>query len=60
MLELGVNHVQLDGERREDHDQGRKHDQADNQQRQQRCDAVAFPDPAAQFVFHRMENHGQD
>ena len=59
-LQFGVHHVQLNGERGEDHHQRDKDDQADNAQRQERGQPVAIAKRSAQFVFHRVKDDGQD
>lgn len=60
LLQFGVNHVQLNGERGEDHHQRDKDDQADNADGQQRGKPVAFPQRGAQLVFNRVKNDGQN
>lgn len=60
LLELRVNHVQLNGERGEDHHQWDEDDQADNANRQQRGQPVAIPQRGAQPVFYRVEDDGQN
>ena len=60
LLQFGVNHVQLNGERGEDHHQRNKDDQADNTDGQQRGQPVAIPQRGAKLVFYRIEDNGQN
>ena len=60
LLKLRVNHVQLNGERGEDHHQRDKDDQADNANGQQRGKPVAIPQRGAQPVFYRVKDDGQN
>ena len=60
LLKLRINHVQLNGERGEDHHQRDKDDQADNTDGQQRGKPVAIPQRGAQPVFYRVEDDGQN
>ena len=60
LLQLGVNHVQFHRERGKDHHQRNKHDQADNAECEEGSQPVAIAQRGTQFVFHRVENDGQD
>lgn len=54
LLKLRINHVQLNGERGEDHHQRDKDDQADNTDGQQRGKPVAIPS-AVRSLFYGLK-----
>ena len=60
LLQFGVHHVQLYGERGEDHHQRDKDNQADNADGQQRGQPVAISQCGAQLVFYRVKDNGQN
>ncbi len=60
LLQFGVHHVQLYGERGEDHHQRDKDDQADDPDSQQRSQPVTIPQRGAQLVFNRVKDDGQN